>query len=129
MTLMRRGIGLLLAGLVCLPTLASAQENQKAYWTLGRTAAASVKLYQNSTYTTTTIRMTVCFDHYSASANEPAPTVTVDQDPPVQQHVKVDLGGCSSASYLVEGDSTLTLTASSLAKGAIASGSYQITTP
>jgi len=129
MTLMRRAIGVLLASVVCLPTLAGAQDNQKAYWTLGRSTPTSIKLYKNSTYGTTIIRLTVCFDHYSASANEPAPSVIIGQDPPVQDRVKVDLGGCSSASYLVDGDSEVTLTSSSLGRGATASGSYQIAVP
>ena len=129
MTLSRRAIGVLLAGAVCAPTLARAQDNQTAYWTLSRATPASIKLYKNSTYTATVIRLTVCFDRYSVSANEPAPSVTVGEDPPVRDRVKVELGGCSSGSYLVDGDAELTLSGSSLAEGATASGSYQIATP
>lgn len=129
MMLMRRVIGALLAGVLCTPSLASAQDNQRAYWTLGRSTPTSIKLYKNSTYTTVVVRLTVCFDHYSASANEPLPSVIIGQDPPVQDHVMVELGGCGSASYLVDGDAEVTLTGSSLAEGATASGSYQIAIP
>ena len=129
MTLMRRAIGALLAGAVCMPPLAHAQDNQTAYWTLDRSAPSSIKLYKNSTYGTMLIRLTVCFDHYSASLNQPAPSVIIGQDPPVQDRVRVELGACSSTSYLVDGDQEVTLTASSLDEGATASGSYQIAIP
>src|SRR5215469_217235 len=126
MTLMRRAIGILLAGAVCVPALAHAQDNQTAYWTLGRSNPTSIKLYKNSTYGTMLIRLTVCFDRYSASLNQPAPSVIIGQDPPVEDRVQVELGACRSTSYLVDGDQEVTLTASSLDEGATASGSYQI---
>jgi hypothetical protein len=129
MTWMRRAIGVLLAGAFCVPTLARPQDSQTAYWTLDRSAPSSIKLYKNSTYGTILIRLTVCFDRYSASLNQPAPSVIIGQDPPVQDRVRVELGACSSTSYLVDGDAEVTLTGSSLDEGATASGSYQIAIP
>ena len=130
MSLMRQAKRVLLGAAVCLPALAHAQDNQKAHWTLGPAAPAAIKLYKNQTFTTTSLRLTVCFEHYSASdARAPPPAILVGVEPSQRDRLRIDLGGCGSASYLIAPDADVTLTTTAAAPGAVASGSYQIAIP
>ncbi len=125
-----RAIAALLAVAVGLPAVAKADDNQKAYWTLAHTTASSIELYKNETWAATPVRLTVCFEHYASKTGQPAPAVVVGQDPPVEHHLDIVLGGCSSASYVVNPKAAVVLTTSAaVPDGAAASGSYQITIP